>query len=63
MTDRYYQWGVDRLNAVAAKWGVSPEVAARILNGQELAEFWAWVEASDFLMEYLYGNRNKEAAQ
>jgi hypothetical protein len=60
MTDRYYQWGVDRLNAVAAKWGVSPEIAARILHGRELAEFWNWVDADDFLMKYIYGKRNKE---
>ena len=42
-------WMENRLCAVAKAWGVTPDTAAKILDGPEYRDFWKSVNADEFL--------------
>jgi hypothetical protein len=55
MKQKQFELGERRLAAVAEKWGVTTDQAARILHGKEYREFWKWVNADESLNTMLWG--------
>lgn len=55
MNESQYNFGKEKLQKVASKWGVPVEKAAEILNDFSTAKgFYDWVNADEFLNEFVY---------